>query len=44
MDFEACLFLRLPKLGRKAMIGMLAGSEVMDFERYAPTKCARRRC
>ena len=44
LDFESCLFLRLPKLGRKAMIGMLAGSEVMDFERHAPTKCARRRC
>ena len=44
MDFEACLFLKLPKLDRKAMIGMLAGSEVMDFERHAPTKCARRRC
>ena len=29
LEFEACLFLRLPKLGRKAMIGMLAGSEVM---------------
>ena len=33
MDFESCLFLRLPKLGRKAMIGMLAGSEVIDFEK-----------
>ena len=33
LDFESCLFLRLPKLGRKAMIGMLAGSEVIDFEK-----------
>ena len=44
LDFEACLFLRLPKLGREAMIGMLAGSEVMKFERHAPTESARRRC
>ena len=44
LDFEACLFLRLPKLGREAMIGILAGSEVMDFERHAPTESARRCC
>ena len=33
-------FLRLPKLGRKAMIGMLAGSEVMEFEKA----CTNREC
>ena len=38
MDFEACLFLRLPKLGRKVMIGMLAGSEVMDFKKVCTNK------
>ena len=38
LDFEACLFLRLPKLGRKVMIGMLAGSEVMDFEKACTNK------
>ena len=38
MDFEACLFLRLPKLGRKVMIGMLAGSEVMVFEKACTNK------
>ena len=42
MDFESCLFLRLPKLGRKTMIGMLAGSEVVDFEKaYTNTKCKK---
>ena len=42
LDFESCLFLRLPKLGRKAMIGMLAGSEVVDFEKaYTNTKCKK---
>ena len=40
LDFEACLFLRLPKLGRKVMIGMLAGSEVMDFEKA----CTKEEC
>ena len=41
MDFEACLFLlRLPKLGRKVMIGMLAGSEVIDFEKACGKKRA----
>ena len=38
LDFEACLFTRLPKLGRKVMIGMLAGSEVMDFEKACTNK------
>ena len=38
LDFEACLFLRLPKLGRKVMIGMLAGSEVMVFEKACTNK------
>ena len=38
LDFEACLFLRLPKLGRKVMIGMLAGSEVVDFEKACTNK------
>ena len=42
LDFESCLFLRLPKLGRKTMIGMLAGSEVVDFEKaYTNTKCKK---
>ena len=42
MDFESCLFLRLPKLGRKTMIGMLAGSEVVDFEKaYTNIKCKK---
>ena len=40
LDFESCLFLRLPKLGRKAMIGMLAGSEVIDFEKACGKKRA----
>ena len=33
-----CLFLRLPKLGRKVMIGMLAGSEVINFEKACTNK------
>ena len=41
LDF-ACLFLRLPKLGRKVMIGMLAGSEVMDFEKACTNKECKR--
>ena len=42
MDFEGCLFLRLPKLGRKAMLGMLAGSEVADFEKTCTnTECRK---
>ena len=42
LDFESCLFLRLPKLGRKTMIGMLAGSEVVDFEKACTnTKCKK---
>ena len=38
LDFESCLFLRLPKLGRKVMIGMLVGCEVMDFEKSCTNK------
>ena len=38
LGFESCLFLRLPKLGRKVMIGMLAGSEVVDFEKACTNK------
>jgi hypothetical protein len=38
LDFEACLFLRLPKLGRKVMIGMLAGSEVINFKKACTNK------
>ena len=37
LDF-ACLFLRLPKLGRKVMIGMIAGSEVINFEKACTNK------
>ena len=40
LDFESCLFLRLPKLGRKVMIGMLVGCEVMDFEK----SCINKEC
>ena len=38
LDFEACLFLRLPKLGRKVMIGMLVGSEMVEFEKACTSK------
>ena len=42
LDFESCLFLRLPKLGRKAMIGMLAGSGVMELEKACTnTECKK---
>ena len=42
LDFESCLFLRLPKLGRKAMIGMLAGSEVVEFEKACTNKACKK--
>lgn len=42
LDFEACLFLRLPKLGRKVMIGMLAGSEVIEFEKACTNKACKK--
>ena len=32
LDFEACLFLRLPKLGRKAMLGMMEGREIARLD------------
>ena len=38
LDFEGNVFLKLPKLGRKVRIGMLAGSEVMDFEKACTNK------
>ena len=38
LDFETCLFLRLPKLGRKVMIGMLVGSEMVEFEKACTSK------
>ena len=38
LDFESCLFLRLPELGHKVMIGLLAGSEVMEFEKACTNK------
>ena len=38
LGLRACLFLRLPKLGRKVMIGTLAGSEAMDFEKACTNK------
>ena len=31
-DFESNLFLMLPKLGRKSMIGMLAGYDIMQLD------------
>ena len=40
LDFDGCLFLRQPKLGCKAMISMLAGSEAMEFEKA----CTSREC
>ena len=42
LGFESCLFLRLPKLGRKAMIGMLADSEVMEFEKACTNKACKK--
>ena len=40
LDFEA--FLRLPNLDRKAIIGMLAGSEVMKLEQTCTTRECRK--
>ncbi len=31
-DFESNLFVMLPKLGRKYMIGMLAGYDIMQLD------------